>query len=94
MSESEQLWCRSYHYFFAAPATEACGQCNECGSGIPVGGAKWNCCILPGSEGFVTMTLKTTRFEAIAEGRTTKLDQILLNGNNTTLVPGERPEYE
>jgi hypothetical protein len=40
------------------------------------------------------MTLKTTRFEAIAEERTTKLDQILLNGNNTTLVPGERPEYE
>lgn len=51
---------------------------------------------LKGFDDFVNMVLEdVTEFESTAEGkRVTKLDQILLNGNNITmLVPGgEGPE--
>ncbi|XP_060053070.1 U6 snRNA-associated Sm-like protein LSm5 [Erinaceus europaeus] len=48
-----------------------------------------------GFDDFVDMVLEdATEFEITPEGRrVTKLDQILLNGNNITmLVPGEGPE--
>ncbi|XP_038950859.1 U6 snRNA-associated Sm-like protein LSm5 [Rattus norvegicus] len=48
-----------------------------------------------GFDDFVNMVLEdVTEFEITPEGRRiTKLDQILLNGNNITmLVPGEGPE--
>nr|XP_054105364.1 U6 snRNA-associated Sm-like protein LSm5 [Callithrix jacchus] len=50
---------------------------------------------LLGLADFVNMVLEdVTEFEISPEGRKiTKLDQILLNGNNITmLVPGEGPE--
>nr|XP_058154029.1 U6 snRNA-associated Sm-like protein LSm5 [Dasypus novemcinctus] len=50
---------------------------------------------LLGFNNFVNMVLEDiTEFEIIPERRITKLDKILLNGNNITmLVPGgERPE--
>ncbi|XP_031194526.1 U6 snRNA-associated Sm-like protein LSm5 [Mastomys coucha] len=50
---------------------------------------------LLGFDDFVNMVLEdVTEFETTPEGRITKLDQILLSGNNITmLVPeGEGPE--
>ena len=43
---------------------------------------------LPGFDDFVNMVLEdVTEFESTPEGRRiTKLDQILLNGNNITMV--------
>ncbi|KAI5942425.1 U6 snRNA-associated Sm-like protein LSm5 [Manis javanica] len=51
--------------------------------------------MLLGFDYFVNMILEdVTEFEITQEGRITKLDQFLLNGNNITmLVPGgEGPE--
>ena len=52
---------------------------------------------LRGFDDFVNMVLEdVTEYEITPEGkRVTKLDQILLNGNNVALlVPGGNPNYD